>query len=595
MVDESSASPCFSSTWLSAAHSAIVIRTDASDYRWGAHLFASGSLPPSDRAAPFSNEFLSGSGTSINVREAEGAFQGLASLLPLVVSDSSRGRWVDVFVPSSSLLAELTPPPPLWVDLGVDNMGLFQALSGTGSSRSPLLNRSLQNIWRLARQHNVRLLFHHIPGVDNVEADRLSREDPVDEYSLTQSAFARAKSLLPSDLVLSLDALASRDSFKCRPFIPRFPSSHPDAMGFNFFSWIPPRFWLQPIYVYPPFTLLPALPSGSFIDEAHIAARMAVTTAVKASMPKYLARDRELRLFASFCARLRRPIHELDATPSHVVAFLINKDHTANTQFHARHCPHGNSATRAFRCLQSCDSQCPTPSTCPHAAVPYDPSICPVRASPDALRVSRSKLKMALCAHGLIDRWSPRALSPNPADSAVVEEFLDVVAFEARQAAVTPLQAVPLFAPSALRAVTMLRSLATSAAQSRSRGSRFLRLTYLCVIALTLCAVHSGRRVGDLLLLRPSCCWWLPNQAGLLITLVEHKTAHVVGVHRLAILADPEHGPLCPVLALLDYRAEAALVGLSLASASYVFPRLHNPPSPVWDMHLVATPQHYNA
>ncbi|KAJ3202205.1 hypothetical protein HDU67_000720, partial [Dinochytrium kinnereticum] len=52
-----------------------------------------------------------------------------------------------------------------------------------------------------------------------------------------------------------------------------------------------------------------------------------------------------------------------------------------------------------------------------------------------------------LDALGLVDRWSPTARCPNPADSALVDEFLEVIGAEAAQAAILPVQSTPVFPP----------------------------------------------------------------------------------------------------------------------------------------------------
>ncbi|KAI8848315.1 hypothetical protein BC829DRAFT_347647, partial [Chytridium lagenaria] len=88
-----------------------------------------------------------------------------------------------------------------------------------GSSRSPLLNSILQQIWRLSRFHNVVLRFHHIPGKLNVHADAISREDPSGNYRISDRAFSRIDSLWgPFDI----DGMASRHNWRCRDFISRY-------------------------------------------------------------------------------------------------------------------------------------------------------------------------------------------------------------------------------------------------------------------------------------------------------------------------------------------------------------------------------------
>ncbi|KAJ3198112.1 hypothetical protein HDU67_003602, partial [Dinochytrium kinnereticum] len=173
--------------WASSAHRILVLRTDASNYRWGGHLFASApTIAPNHEVwdavvssssrdlqtgGPFSADYLESAGVSINVREAAACRMALESFSPVL-----NRCFLDVYASPQLVSSFLAPSRRDWLNIGVDNQGLFFALS-KGASRSPGLNAELKAIFDLARRQGLRLVFHHIPGLDNTQADLLSRED----------------------------------------------------------------------------------------------------------------------------------------------------------------------------------------------------------------------------------------------------------------------------------------------------------------------------------------------------------------------------------------------------------------------------------
>ncbi|KAJ3307528.1 hypothetical protein HDU76_004592, partial [Blyttiomyces sp. JEL0837] len=431
MVDPMSTAPCYSSVWPSPTH--VRVRTDASDHSWGGVLFSNSTTPVLSAGASFPNNLLPAS-CSINVHRT----------------------WVDLESSSASFISDLSLlPPPLWVDLGVDNLGLFHSLSKVS-----------------------------IPAV-----------------------------------------LGSVDT------------SHPA------------------------------------VDELYISSRLEALALVCSTIPSLKASTAEYNRFKDFLSRLSSPVAPLSAKPSHVVAFLINKDHTGQTQYHARGCPHAATARAGNRVLRGCDNSCTTPSTCPHADLTVAPPGCPIRVGHKSLSTTRSVLKSALAAVGLSDRWSPLAVNPNPADSPEVDEFLLLISMEAAASAVSSVQANPIF-PSDLRAILALsRSELSSVTVNRHLHPRFHRLELLRFLAVCLVVSHSGRRLADILACPPNAFWWLPTRSGVLVTLFEHKTAHSSGsVQRLALSPVLSDLDLCPIAALVSFQDEARLLGLDVFSAGYAFP-----------------------
>ena len=59
-----------------------------------------------------------------------------------------------------------------------------------GSSHSSLCDSVVRNIWAFAISQNLRLSASHIPGIQNAEADKESREQELQtEWKLSDSIF----------------------------------------------------------------------------------------------------------------------------------------------------------------------------------------------------------------------------------------------------------------------------------------------------------------------------------------------------------------------------------------------------------------------
>ena len=118
-------------------------------------------------------------------------------------------------------------------------------------SRSPLCDGVIEEIWQWAQERNVWILVSHIPGVENVKADAVSRIRHNDEleWALAPTRFQHAMEKLK--WTPNIDLFASRLNYKVKPFYSMRPDQ--EAAGCDAFTidWQEHRF-----YAFPPFPLI---------------------------------------------------------------------------------------------------------------------------------------------------------------------------------------------------------------------------------------------------------------------------------------------------------------------------------------------------
>ena len=136
------------------------------------------------------------------------------------------------------------------ISLKVDNTAAVGAIRNMGS-RSPLCDGVIEEIWQWAQERNVWILVSHIPGVENVKADAVSRIRHNDEleWALAPTMFHHAMEKLK--WTPNIDLFASRLNYKVKPFYSMRPD--PEAAGCDAFTidWQEHRF-----YAFPPFPLI---------------------------------------------------------------------------------------------------------------------------------------------------------------------------------------------------------------------------------------------------------------------------------------------------------------------------------------------------
>jgi hypothetical protein len=123
-------------------------------------------------------------------------------------------------------------------------------LQRQGASESLLYET--RQISSLLLQSDVRISVSHVPGVNNVTADALSRMDSVGDYALKTEIFNRATKFL--ETYPSLGAFASEHNHKCPRFLAFTARNGKGALGLDAlrFSWFG-----ETVYAFPPIQLIP--------------------------------------------------------------------------------------------------------------------------------------------------------------------------------------------------------------------------------------------------------------------------------------------------------------------------------------------------
>ena len=175
-------------------------------------------------------------------------------------SDSAGGRWdldelnshINVLELKAILLGLKTffkDSVDLDILVKTDNTTALAYTNKMGGTHSAECNTVALDIWSFCEKRNIWLLATHIPGVENVEADYLSRNFTDDtEWELSEDIF---NSICRSCDYPDIDLFASRTNFK----VPKFVSwmKDPDSVDTNAFSLHCGMLGL--IYAFPPFRL----------------------------------------------------------------------------------------------------------------------------------------------------------------------------------------------------------------------------------------------------------------------------------------------------------------------------------------------------
>lgn len=207
----------------------VWIETDASEYAWGAVL----SYQPGPSSERVSTA-IQGRWTGATARQHIGELESLAMLLALrtaVQTWDLRRRTVLLRSDSTTCLS----------------------IVRRGGSQTPFLRWTARRIWTLALQHQLVLRTQHVPGVDNVVPDRLSRQQhPSATFEVPQALFEQACRLLR--VRPTLDLFASRASTRLPCWVSRFHEPGAWAVDALTLDWnqLP-----APCYACPPPRMIP--------------------------------------------------------------------------------------------------------------------------------------------------------------------------------------------------------------------------------------------------------------------------------------------------------------------------------------------------
>ena len=133
----------------------------------------------------------------------------------------------------------------------VDNVTAVAYLRQMGGTHSYRCNRIARDIWLWAEARGIWLTASHIPGIQNVQADRESRTFHKDtEWKLSTEAFHHALNSFACSV--DIDLMASRTNHQ----VPKFMSWRPEpkALAVDAFTtdWHDLAFWC-----FPPFSVIP--------------------------------------------------------------------------------------------------------------------------------------------------------------------------------------------------------------------------------------------------------------------------------------------------------------------------------------------------
>lgn len=136
------------------------------------------------------------------------------------------------------------------IDLYTDSITALKYVTKQGGTSSPHLQQLALQIKDQIIASNMTVLFHHIPGILNVDADRLSRHKPTHEWTLPKiwlKRIARHWHFRPT-----IDAFASRTNHR----LPTFWSYRPDPQASATNAFLQP--WPKTgLYLHPPWALIP--------------------------------------------------------------------------------------------------------------------------------------------------------------------------------------------------------------------------------------------------------------------------------------------------------------------------------------------------
>jgi hypothetical protein len=178
------------------------------------------------------------------------------------VKDSGGGRWseeesqlhinvLELKAVELALRIKCRDKVNLHVRIMSDNTTTVACIKKQGSVQSTNCNEVAQRIWKFMLERGNWVSAAHCPGVDNVEADRASREFKDDvEWSLNKEIFQRLCRRLR--IKPSIDLFASRLNYKVKRYVAWQPD--PEAEYIDAFT----GFWGgEQVYIFPPFGILP--------------------------------------------------------------------------------------------------------------------------------------------------------------------------------------------------------------------------------------------------------------------------------------------------------------------------------------------------
>ncbi|KAG1037455.1 hypothetical protein G6F43_012861 [Rhizopus delemar] len=196
---------------------AITIHLDASDIAWGV------SSPEIETTGYWTDEEKT---QSINVRESS------AILFALQLHGGKyKNKTIKIYT---------------------DNITALKFVTKSGGTSSTTLQQLAVEIQDLCNYYNLKVEYQHIPGIENIQADKLSRtaiKSPLYEAQIPKKIFNMLNHQWGP---LKIDAFASRTNHQ----LPRFWSLRPDPAAIALDAFSQP--WEKTgMYLFPPWKLIP--------------------------------------------------------------------------------------------------------------------------------------------------------------------------------------------------------------------------------------------------------------------------------------------------------------------------------------------------
>lgn len=151
-----------------------------------------------------------------------------------------------------SLVAGATPLNPAVLEWRTDST-VAMAVIRRQYSRSPVLDRIVQQIWDLLLSNNVRLLPVYLPSAEMIRSgvDELSRRRDSEAVALNRQTFHYLENRLGP---FTCDAMADRATHQLPRYVARYPDAQ--AVGTDFFT-TPASVLGEHPYLNPPWSLIP--------------------------------------------------------------------------------------------------------------------------------------------------------------------------------------------------------------------------------------------------------------------------------------------------------------------------------------------------
>ncbi|KAK3100452.1 hypothetical protein FSP39_020111 [Pinctada imbricata] len=142
-----------------------------------------------------------------------------------------------------------TPKNDIHVSLQMDNMVAVSYINNMGGRKCEL-NSLCKQIWDWCINRDIYISAKHLPGVENVQADRLSRKLNDDmEWMLNDNTFEKIMTIY--SLKNGIDLFASRLNYRLPLYVSYLPD--PNAIAVDAFSM---KWNTNFMYMFPPFSIL---------------------------------------------------------------------------------------------------------------------------------------------------------------------------------------------------------------------------------------------------------------------------------------------------------------------------------------------------